>query len=64
MALPQVSIRNVIQKQPIAHNLRSYIDGDFEILKTKCVKYGDRAFTVLGRSQWNKLPEEIRQSDD
>ena len=31
--------------------------------KTKCVTFGDRAFSVYAPHEWNKLPLEIRNLD-
>ncbi len=31
--------------------------------RTKCVTFGDRAFSVYAPTQWNKLPLDIRSID-
>ena len=35
-----------------------------EVPKTKCISYGDRAFSVYGAHQWNLLPSELRCKED
>ncbi len=40
--------------------LRSSFGNFLETTKTRCVKYGDRAFSVAGPVLWNNLPTHIR----
>ena len=35
-----------------------------EVPKTKCISYGDRAFSAYGAHQWNLLPSELRCKED
>ena len=35
-----------------------------EVPKTKCISYGDRAFSAYGACQWNLLPSKLRCEED
>ena len=35
-----------------------------EVPKTKCISYGDRAFSAYGACQWNPLPSKCRCEED
>ena len=35
-----------------------------EVPKTKCISYGDKAFSVYGAYQWNLSPSELRCKED
>ena len=41
---------------------RSSKDRLLLVPRTKCTTFGDRAFSVYGPRQWNKLPKRIRES--
>ena len=43
--------------------LRSASKLNLVVKRTKCVSFGDRAFSVYGPKQWNKLPDQIKQAD-
>ena len=46
------------------YQLRSQDTLTYEVPKTRCKTFGDRAFSVDGPKQWNLLPLEIRKIDN
>jgi len=43
-----------------SRGLRSSTRGDFAVIRTN-LKFGNRAFSVVGPIEWNNLPASVRQ---
>ena len=56
---------NVFTKsEPKAYRLRSMNTTMYNVPKTRCKTYGDRAFGVNGPKQWNSLPTYLKDIDN
>ena len=53
-----------IKSDPKVYNLRSSNSNAYNVPKSKCKTFGDRAFEVNGPRMWNALPTDIKHEDD
>ena len=57
-------LSDLLQVQQYKYSgLRSASCLNLVVPRTKCVTFGDRAFSVYGPKLWNKLPEHIKQAE-
>ena len=55
-------IKDLLQSYEPSRKLRSSSEGLLTVPKTRCVSYGDRAFSVIAPKLWNDIPLDIRES--
>ena len=51
-----------VTSNPVSQRLRSASSQDFIVPRTR-TKFGDRAFSVVGPTVWNSLPESVRSAE-
>ena len=60
-----IYLSELINPKTSSYNIRTLSDDNYLFVpRTKCVTFGDRAFSVAGPQLWNKLPPHIRSLTD
>ena len=55
-------LKELLQEKHISRTLRSNIQRNLVIPRTKCKTFAERSFSVSGPTLWNKLPTDIQHS--
>ena len=57
-------LKALLHHKPVSRSLRSNGSNLLVIPRIKCKTFADRAFSVVGPTLWNQLPEKIRLIQD